>query len=1687
MPQETNLNITPYNDDFNTVDNYYRVLFKPTNPVQGRELNNLQSILQNQVEQFGNHIFKEGSAVIAGNCDYDKDLSVIELQNSYNGLSVSAYIPLLVGKTVKGKKSGIRATVILAQTQSESERGNASLYIKYVSSDTSTGTKELFSDGEELFLETSSTETLSSGDIVVFTAGETIAATIQSNCNSIASSVTISDGIYFIRGTFVNVYKQILLLEQYSNTASYKVGFFVSESIITANDKIELVDNASGFSNYTAPGADRFSIQLILTKYSTEEEKPGNFVQLLEIKNGVLISNQDVANYNVLEQEFARRTYDESGNYYVNSPVVSISESLNDLLGNNGVYEASEVTYDGNTPSDSLGIYQVSPLKAYVQGYEAKSISPKFIDFVKPRTTKLLENQELVYYTGSTLTLNRVYGTPAIGIGTNYTLSLRDSRVGSSQLAAPGKEIGLARVYDFALESGSYTTSNPNLNEWDISLFDVQSYTELLLNQSLDNDVQYNVPCQIVGKSSGASGFLRYDSRNSGIITAYDIRGTFATGEKLVFNGIENTRVSTAVTTYSLNDVKAIYGVVGTAYTFTADVKQYPSTPINQVNITAFDPSTGISTVTRTTNTFVGSIKVGNLVAFTNPGISTSNYARVTAVGSKTLTITGVTTVTGICEGRLPSTAINPSDFTLLSSQLTKSQDNTLYTKLPKQKVNNVSLLGSNLIIRKQFEVNISSNAVGPILSDTNETFLPFDEERYVLIREDGTTETLTSDKFTYGSSSITISGLGSNSKAKLIATLRKINVKEKVKYKNRIKTITIDKSKYSASGIGNTTLNDGLIYGNYPYGSRVQDADICLLEPDVTKIYGVFESSTINSPSLPKVTLSSISGLTNKTGDLLIGEKIIGSVSKAVAIYVQSVNDLSINFVYLNSSAFTVNETITFQDTGVTANVVSLDSGDSNITSNFTFEPGQKATIYDYSKLIRKANAKEPAREITVVFESADYLTSDVGDIVTVNSYSNFDYCDLPKVDEISVSDIIDVRPRVSRYTVSANSRSPFEFLGRDFSSNSANVKNVLASDESINLDYSFYLPRIDKIFLSKTSELQLASGEPAELPQPPNQIEGSLEIATISLPAYLCDPEEADIQLASHKRYRMEDIKNLEDRISNLEYYTSLTLLESDTSNLFIPDSSGLNRFKSGFFVDNFSNTVSQLKTTGVKNSIDLDNGELRPCHYTTAVDLVIASKSIIGLGSVADSRIDLRYAADLIGSNVKKTGQLLTLDYDEVVEFSQPYSTRVDNVASYRNNTFSGTIVVYPSSDVWADQVTVSTKTVSAASYSPSTSQLAAVSFDQQIGFNPVLWNSVSSIWEKGNTLIKSEVIPYLRSRNIEFTAKRLKPLSRLYSYFDGRAMDKFIVPKLIQIQMTSGTFQIGETVIGTNSGSGAEIKFRVAKSNHKYGQYDSPSVTYSINPYYPDSVISEDYSSTSTIINVDTYSLANMVQGGFSGYIESGMILKGQNTGAEAIISSDIKLIADNSGDIIGSLFIPNRNVQQNPSFESGTRVFRLTNSPTNSLVEGAATSFAEEKYYSSGRLNSIEENIVRVEPPQTPPPPTPSPVQSAPAPAQEVATPAQEVAAPAPAPEAVQTQVSRPWQDGDIVVHGRNVTTSDEGQSLVDSINSKNGTSFSVGVLMDAIGLRRINTVSELQRINAIARQLYEGNPTYWSR
>ena len=1619
MPQETNLNVAPYFDDFDTQSNYCKILFKPGLPVQARELTGVQSVLQDQIEKFGKHVFKEGASVTGGGVRYSGGYHCVRIKPTNEGIDVLSYISKLVGETIIGSQSGVKAQIKSYIGQPTGHNWYI-LFIGYLN--TGGEDNEVFLPGESLLLDNN---ILTTNSGISFQPGEPVAQTAEGTVSFTGAAAVLSAGIYFVKGYFIDVPKQTLILDPFSNNINVAVGLKVKETIVTPDLDESLNDNAAGYSNYTAPGADRLAISVKLTQRPLDEQKSADFIKLMEIRNGHLLNLRQENDYNELAVELASRTFDESGNYYIKPFTVTPKNTLNDYEGNNGIFNENQQTYNGLIPSKDLGTYKISPGKAYVEGYEVETVVPTYLDFEKPRTTKTLEKQSINYVTGPTFTLNRVSGAPKIGIGTDYTVSLRDQRIGAASTTAAGKEIGLARVFDFALESGSYNTSNSDENEWDISLYDIQPYTNLTLNTNPESALV--VPTHIKGKSSGSTGYLRYNSVGTAV-TVYNTKGKFIPGEPLVFNGSTSGNIAVAATSYTTSDIKSINGTVSTASTFNADVKQSVYSNIGEVNISIATTSgayLGISTVTFTdpTKFFIGIATVGNLVEYTNPGKSTVSYARVESVSQSSLTIAGVTSVTGVCDGGLPTSTINPSNFKILTSQFQTSQDNNLYTKLPKNNISNINLTDAHITIRKQFDVNITDNSTGVINSGSSlETFLPYDEEDYVLIRDDGTTENLSADKFdlNLGSTELIINGLGTNSGATLIATLRKIKVREKVKEKQKINILTVVGSASSLSGSTTATLNDGLTY-NTVYGTRVQDSEISLNVPDVTKVYGVLESNTSSAPVLPSLSLISINSSTSKTGDLLIGDKFTGKDSNAIGLYVRKKTDTSIDYLLLNDFAFQVGEVITFSESGITATIGSISLGSNNITKEFSYDAGQKSTIYDYSRLIRKEGYSAPTKSLSIVFESAYFTASDTGDITTVNSYDNFDYGKLPIINGDRVSDIIDIRPRVSEF--SGTSRSPFEFLGRNFTATGNSSANILASDRSILIDYSFYLPRLDKIYLSRSGDFQLIKGTPSEDPQWPGAIDGALDLASITLPAYLFDINQVSISLAKYKRYQMRDINKLEKRIENLEFYTSLSLLERDTLNMQITDTDGLNRFKSGFFVDDFSNTDNQLKTTAVKNAIDYHHGELRPAPYTTELDL----------------KLDLNSA-----NGIRKTGRVLTLDYEDRVFISQLFATRVENVTPYLVSYYGGTIDLLPDSDIWLDEVVLEARHEDLTTYSENTEQLDQSDFDSRTGFSPVTWDSwstnwtgwedlgtsVSAAWQGNNKIkttttsqqrvgtetrtgrreliketfstinegpkvINTELSSYMRSRNIKFSASTMKPSTSVYAFFDGQDIKKYIIPKLLEISMVTGTFQVGETVIGTNSNGDEFIRFKVAQSNHKFGPFDAPTSTYTSNPYFQftplttgtsvlvDNIVPlssqtsiegsassdisqvpELYSTTSVLLNVDLDSLAEKADNTFYGYVEKGISLTGQTSNAQATLSN-LRIRTDIVGNVLGSFFVPNPNDVTSPKFECGQKVFRLTTSNINSQIPGNVTSDATRVFEATGTIDTLQSTIISV--------------------------------------------------------------------------------------------------------------------------
>ena len=279
-------------------------------------------------------------------------------------------------------------------------------------------------------------------------------------------------------------------------------------------------------------------------------------------------------------------------------------------------------------------------------------------------------------------------------------------------------------------------------------MFDVQTFTTLTLNEA----TTLNVPTFVKGEQTGATAFIRSAVSNSKSVTLYDVQGKFNDFEPLTFNGVASGFVGVAVTEFGISDVKSIHGVVGAGYTFNGDTIQSPISVVGVATISATSGATGISTVRSTNPRFPTGIRENNLVRYSdvNRGGNTNNdpvFARVVSVGSSHLTITGVTTVTGVAIGGTVATQIEVQDFTVLGTNLVASSDNTLYTALPKANVSNVDLTSASINIRKEFTVNIASNTLSSVVTGgDNETFTAFDEERYALIRTDGSTEVLTAD-----------------------------------------------------------------------------------------------------------------------------------------------------------------------------------------------------------------------------------------------------------------------------------------------------------------------------------------------------------------------------------------------------------------------------------------------------------------------------------------------------------------------------------------------------------------------------------------------------------------------------------------------------------------------------------------------------------------------------------------------------------------------------------------------------------------------------------------------------------------------------------------------------------------------------------------------------------------------------
>ena len=1530
MPQKTNLNINPFFDDFDKNDNFYRVLFKPGFPVQARELTQLQSILQNQIESFGSHIFKEGSMVIPGNINYNAEYNSVKINSDHLGIDVTVYTKQLHGKRLRGQTTGIVAVVNDCRFPTDgSEYTDVTLYVKYVQSGTDNSIAS-FEDGEVLIVE----DTFTYGNTTI-SAGETIASLISENATAIGSLASIGQGVFFVRGTFVDVEKSDIILDPYTNTPSYRVGLTILEEIISAKDEKSLYDNAKGFSNFAAPGADRLKITATLSKKVLNDYDDKSFVELLRVDNGEIKKLQNKSNYNLIRDYFAKRTFDESGNYSVEKFDIEVKESLNDRESNEGVYFEGQQTEQGNTPSEDLMAVKVSAGTAYVKGYDIETQGTTVIDVEKPRDVEKINASQVPFEFGTKFKLNNVIGTPEISISSTLTVDLYDKRR-PANTTANGTKIGTARVYTHNLSDAPYSNA---ATEHDLYVFDVQTFTDLVVNVAL-SPLQCPATSFIKGVSSGATGFVETTVSNSTAVKLTQTSGTFIVGEQIIINGDESlVRSIQSVDIHDIRDVKSVHqatsGLSGYNSNFSGDIV-LQKTQLKGLGIADQVQIATNGVITSPKSKIISSLKVGDVIKYPVAGQAVESFNRVESVGVTTAKVETVEDVTGVCEGGLPSASVL-TNITVGSPIV--NENGGLFAKIDDDNISTVNLATSNLLVTRQVTGQTTNSVTGELsiaisnanVGLTSALFETFDAERYYVTHgSNGEIEDLTSDQVTLvnGGDSVKFTGLTKNKSVVVNVTAKKVGIQNKKKEYIRSEKVTINGTVSAAS-----TEVSGLTTSTY-FGTRVEDSSISLNLPDIVEIVGVYESLNTSAPTLDSITFPT--GLNLDTASIL-GEKVVGSTSGSVAQVVTRSSATKVEIAYLNSSKFSVGEIVTFEESNITSVVQVVSNGNfQDITQEYTLDNGQRNQFYDYGRIVKKSSYV-PSRQLLVIFNWFDVPSDDTGDVFTVDSYPSeafkSDIASLPS--GVRVSDTLDFRPRVPRFT--ASNASPFAFSSRNFTA-STNPSLIVTPEESSLVGYEYYLPRIDKVVIGTNGVISVIKGVSSDDPKVPINVEDAMDIATIELPAYLYDTDDAVIKVVDNRRYTMRDIGKLEDRIENLEVITSLSLLELDTKTFQVRDVDNLDRFKSGFFVDDFKDTQRQdSSTTG---STLTEVGE-----FASPIDFYSISPEPALEPSINTDTADFSANLELLDSNVQKTGDNITLKYTEKDWITQPLASRVENVNPFNMIDFTGTIILNPESDSWVRNVFVD----------GGTRRITG-------GFNGTFIETIKT---------SSEPDTHIRSRNVEFNASGLRPLGRQYAFFDGTSgID--VVPKLTEITMTSGSFIIGETVKGY-IGSSHLFSARVYAPNHKTGPGGSPTTTYSLNPYDRSVELPSVYSSSSTILNIDVSSLVDEVIGKYFGFVTAGMTLLGETSGSQASVAS-VKLIPDTFGDLTGSFFF--RDPFSNPlpplRFTTGTKSFKLSSSETNAkrLKGSLIISSAETTYEANGIVDTfLQTEVIVRRPPQ----------------------------------------------------------------------------------------------------------------------
>lgn len=1318
----TDLNVDPYYDDFNESKNFHRILFRPGLAVQARELTQMQSILQNQIDRFAEHVFKEGSIVRGCQTVLDKNVVYMKLRDTASNGVTSVNVYAFLNRTITGATSGVSASVIKVNDGSEANTPNfKTLFVKLTGAN---GSRRTFANGE----------------IITATGGGGLTANlISSGATGYSALMKINSGVIYAKDHFIRADEDLLVVSKYSSNASVRVGFNVVETIIKEADDSTLLDPASGAYNFAAPGAARLKLSLQFAKRDLNDTGANNFAELVQIKDGTIQTRSDTTQYNLLRDYFAKRTYDESGNYIVRGLSPRLREHL--LVGNNqGVFTAGE---GGST---SKLVVEVNPGKAYVQGFDIEQLESARVSIDKATDYKSVEQASSIVDYANYVIADNVVGSWDVNAQSRVSLRSQQANAVStraySTTAFPASQIGTARVRAIKHLSGT-----PGLPSTQYRLY----LTDINMTAGFGfANVQSIMFSAGAGQANGKADILGSNGKNANTTDpSFDI-AVF----RLPAEAVRRLRDTSGAVDSNFRFEKSFdvtFGTAGTASVLTGRADE------------TFSGSGALSSATGRANYYVVARGSSNTASIADLRMTSSSGSNTFTRSNTSIDLT---------------TRFNPGDL--------------------------IRIAGDHVVS------TVSASSLTTLTTATG-TFSG-GVRVHKLIRQGQVLD---------------FGGRGSTGSAR---------------------TITVSSSTQTDFNLQETL------------GSSLNATVIT----ELNKVDGQEASKTVNRNRRVQVSIGVGGGYTaNTTGPWPLG---LSDGFKLVSVRRKS-----------------------------GSNFASLTEG-TDVTNSFTLDTGMLDDFYSHARLVRKSGSGitlSSGDRLLVTFDHFTHSYSSGVGYFSVDSYPVDDVnagTDTTKIftyeipvynsprtgERYDLRNSIDIRPRMtdtatSTATLTGISTNPA--LSTTFDQPSGGLR-FMAPGENFTADLDYYLLRNDRIVLDRDGNFLPIKGVPSLNPITPDEPKDTMSVATINLTQYPSLPDEqarrvnrsdlaSSIFPVVNPRFTMKDIGVLRDRIENIEYYTSLNLLEMDTKNLLIQDSAGNNRFKNGILVDPFhGHNVGDVTNSDYKISIDPNYGEARPPFKLDNIELFYNAanstnvvRTNVTTGGVARDQIvfiansasafangstltsggttaTLRFkvgnklyvenatgnfatsstiSSGAVSSTISgvygiPAGELLTLPYSHETFITQKYSSTTRNAAGLFWK-WNGSVVLDPPTDYWVDTVQLPDVLVNVNNFDDNWAQSGAwgtVWGDWQTNWQSTSGSRQGQWWvttrnttqtrtgvrlslvpkitvtSSGPRIKSVNIAPFMRSRSIKFIGRGVKPGARLYPFFDGTNVTAYVTP-------------------------------------------------------------------------------------------------------------------------------------------------------------------------------------------------------------------------------------------------------------------------------------------------------------------